>query len=238
VLKRLLLAIAIIVSWVSVYTGAVQAYTYTVDFTAGDVKNMLTDSLSNSEHIWGLWALVAYPDLANYSITGVSTNQDEWYTTHDSEFVDTNGACFRAVPGAEIPGNPPHPLHLISDQPDPLANYIMSYFGDTTVNVPNNTLFSFNFTSDSIWDGCWRLLVDGSRYDRQANGPALWDEDFWGGVDNGEPFWDTRDAGGGLAGNKGGYETCAPVPEPGSLLLMGTGLLALIGLYNVRRRAG
>lgn len=232
--NKTLTAIALLISLVMMSAGICQAYSYSLNFSAGDVKSFITDPLSNDEHVWGLWALVAYPMLPCYKITSLYTDQNEWYVTHDTEWVDANGACFRAVPGSELAGNPAHPLHMISDQPDPLSIYITSYGGNTTMNVPNSTLFGFSFESDYKWDGSWKFLVDGSRYDKQVSGAATWDEDFWGGKDNGESFWDTRAAGGGLPGNTYGYVVHYPIPEPGSLVILGLGLLGVISYAKAK----
>ena len=104
---------------------------------------------------------------------------------------------------------------------------------------PNNTLYSLNLTTGVVTT-IGTLAVHGSQFaamDFGTNGVLY-------GLDNDGSEWiiDPTTAGVTLVGNTGGQfwldmtAAPAPVPEPGSLILMGSGILGLAGV--IRRKLG
>ncbi len=96
-------------------------------FTAQSVKNIMGnygDSLSDSTHQWGLWAVRARPVVTGggYTITGATTSQAGWGTTapssHSWSTYGTNCAWFYDASGAEAGNTAANPLYMIMDVSD------------------------------------------------------------------------------------------------------------------------
>lgn len=236
----------------------------TITFTAADVISWMDAQgapLHDSTYQWGLWAVRVMPVVnGTYTITGGSTTQTGWGVDAPntnpawaaSPYTGGAFAWFYDYSGSEAAGNPANPLYMIMDQP---ANTFVSstfngsgvwvadvppataqppgYDGGaggtnvvTAVNGPSQFTLNFTLGAGSTWSGAWQFVVDGSRYNlgTSAN-PGVWVQNFFGGYGTG----------GDLPLNVGGGYT--PAPEPFSLLLLGSGLLALAAAARHRGRA-
>ncbi|MCX5893148.1 MAG: hypothetical protein NTW80_09290 [Deltaproteobacteria bacterium] len=113
-------------------------------------------------------------------------------------------------------------MDLITDSPiiDFPKNYA-SYPASPLVKIADSATFSFTLTTSTPWSGDYRFLVDGVKYLYSEHGSLSPDaRGFTAGQ------LDSL----GLQHNNGlGYPTPGAAPIPGSVLLMGSGLLGLVG---------
>jgi hypothetical protein len=228
----LLLAVAV------AFSCAVTTQGSEIEFTAQTILDAMAAQgapLHNSTNQWGLWAVRVMPIVTGggYTITGGSgsTTQAGWGVNAPGVFgqppyTAADSAWFWDACGAEA-GCPANPLYMIMDEP---ANTFTSYFGNTVTAVGANSFFDVFFDLDlgATWDGRFKFVVDGSKYTLGTQQhPGTWVQDFFGGYGSG----------GGLAHNMGaGYEATS-IPEPGTLMLLGSGLIGAAGFIR-RKIAG